>query len=248
MNNLILIVIGLLSGFALNFIAEWFYLRRNFFPNELEKQYLEIGILKYILWPWQWKERPFMHKLRIWLVEIFLSAGAIWIYGRVEEPIDFVLQFVLLFYFSLVVVMDIEARVVLHPVSIAGAIIGIIYGYLNVGFLPAILGGAFGFGSMFIVHWLGKKLSIYASKKRGEEIDAEPMGFGDVNLSGVLGLMLGWPGVVWGLFLGIFAGGAYSLIFIIGRVFNKKLAKYQTMPYAPFLVIGAAAIVFKILS
>ena len=140
--------------------------------------------------------------------------------------------------------MDLEARVVLHPISIAGSVIGLTYGWYYYGLIPTLLGGLFGFGSMFIVYWLGKKVSRFIADKRGEMIEDEPMGFGDVNLSGVLGLMLTWPAITVGLFLGILAGGAFSLIFIILRILLKKFKMFETIPYAPFLVIGAAIIIF----
>jgi leader peptidase (prepilin peptidase)/N-methyltransferase len=139
--------------------------------------------------------------------------------------------------------MDIEARVVLHPVSIAGAVIGLADGWYSWGLVSRLLGGLFGFCFMYVIYWIGIKLSRYTAKKRGEEIEEEPMGFGDVNLSGVLGLTLGWPGVVAGLMLGILAGGAFSLLFIIQKMISKEFKLFQTIPYAPFLVIGAVIII-----
>ena len=244
MNNLLLIIFGLLFGFVINFISEWFYLRRKFFPKDLAVQYEEIGIIMFILVPWTWKERLFSHKLRIMLVYIFMAGMAVWLWGDIGDPVKFILKFIVLAYFVLVIVMDVEARVVLHPVSIAGAVIGLVFGWYYRGLLETLIGGAAGFGFMFIVYWLGIKLAAFAAKKRGEKIENEPMGFGDVNLSGVLGLMLGWPGIAAGLFLGIIAGGGFSLILMVQKLVMKKFKMFQTIPYAPFLVIGAAILLF----
>jgi len=243
MNNLILILLGLLAGFAVNFIAEWFYLRRKFFPKDLAKQYEKISIASFIIWPWQWKERLFSHKFRVWGVYALLAGGAVWMWSWTDGTLAFISKFIVITYFVLVIVMDIEARVVLHPISIAGAVIGLAYGWYSWGLVSSILGGLAGFCFMYAVYWLGVKLSQYTSRKRGEQIEEEPMGFGDVNLSGVLGLTLGWPGVIAGLLIGILAGGAFSLVFIIQKMINKKFQLFQTIPYAPFLVIGAAIII-----
>jgi leader peptidase (prepilin peptidase)/N-methyltransferase len=64
------------------------------------------------------------------------------------------------------------------------------------------------------------------------------MGFGDVKLSGVLGLYTAWLGWdVWatGLLLGFFSGGLFGLVLIgLGRGGRKT-----AIPYGPFMLLGA---------
>ena len=64
------------------------------------------------------------------------------------------------------------------------------------------------------------------------------MGYGDVRLSGVLGLYLGWVGwanVAVGLVAGFFVGGLAGLGFVVtGR---RKLC--GSIPYGPYLLAGA---------
>jgi leader peptidase (prepilin peptidase)/N-methyltransferase len=64
------------------------------------------------------------------------------------------------------------------------------------------------------------------------------MGFGDVKLSGVLGLYTAWLGWdVWatGLLLGFFVGGFFGLLLIaLGRGGRKT-----AIPYGPFMLLGA---------
>lgn len=64
------------------------------------------------------------------------------------------------------------------------------------------------------------------------------MGFGDVKLSGVLGLYLGWIGWgAWavGLFLGFLYGGLFGIALIALRRGGRKTA----VPYGPFMLAGA---------
>ena len=64
------------------------------------------------------------------------------------------------------------------------------------------------------------------------------MGFGDVKLSGVLGIYLGWLsyGVLFaGLFLGFLVGGVFS----IGLVALKDGGRKTKVPFGPFMLIGA---------
>jgi leader peptidase (prepilin peptidase)/N-methyltransferase len=64
------------------------------------------------------------------------------------------------------------------------------------------------------------------------------MGFGDVKLSGVLGMYTAWLGWdVWGagLLLGFFLGGFFG----IGVVLVKKGGRKTAVPFGPFMLLGA---------
>lgn len=60
------------------------------------------------------------------------------------------------------------------------------------------------------------------------------MGFGDVKLAALLGLFMGFPGVVWGLFFACVFG---AIIGIVAICLKKKRMKSE-MPFAPFLIAG----------
>ena len=63
------------------------------------------------------------------------------------------------------------------------------------------------------------------------------MGFGDVKLSFVLGLFLGWLGVgetVLGLFLGFVYGAVIGLVLLATKVRSRQ----QPIPFGPFLAAG----------
>ncbi len=64
------------------------------------------------------------------------------------------------------------------------------------------------------------------------------MGFGDVKLSGVLGLYLGWLGwgtLAVGLFLGFLLGGVFGIALIAVKKGGRKTA----VPFGPFMLAGA---------
>ena len=64
------------------------------------------------------------------------------------------------------------------------------------------------------------------------------MGFGDVKLSGVLGLYTAWLGWdVWaaGLLFGFFLGGFFG----IGIMLVKKGGRKMAVPFGPFMLLGA---------
>ena len=66
------------------------------------------------------------------------------------------------------------------------------------------------------------------------------MGFGDVKLAFLMGLLLGLPNVLTALFLAFFFG---AIIGIILMVFDKKNLKSE-IPFAPFLIIGTLITLF----
>jgi prepilin signal peptidase PulO-like enzyme (type II secretory pathway) len=149
----------------------------------------------------------------------------------------------ILIYFALIAVIDIEHRVVLHPVSIVGAVgLGAI-GLMRHGFVSTALGAMVGFGAMLAFYYLGEWLGRLMARGRGEEWQETALGFGDVNLGGVIGLLMGWPGVVAALTLGIFSAGVYSAIFIVNTILTGRFRAFASIPYAPFLCFGAVATV-----
>jgi leader peptidase (prepilin peptidase)/N-methyltransferase len=70
------------------------------------------------------------------------------------------------------------------------------------------------------------------------------LGFGDVNLSGVLGLLLGWPAILVGLLLAVLLAGIVSLIYLIIMLALRRYRLFTALPYGPFLIAGAGLIIF----
>ena len=149
-----------------------------------------------------------------------------------------------LVYFSVIVVIDLEHRLILHPVSLVGAVLGLIFGSLAHGLVNTLIGAAAGFGIMLIFYFLGELFVRFLSKRRGEEIQEVALGFGDVNLAGVMGTLLGWPGVVGGIFLAVLLGGIVSGVFLVIQLFRKEYQAYQALPYGPFLVISVFLLLY----
>jgi prepilin signal peptidase PulO-like enzyme (type II secretory pathway) len=63
------------------------------------------------------------------------------------------------------------------------------------------------------------------------------MGFGDVKLAFLMGLFLGFPGVVAAFYVAFLTGAAAAVILMIGR---KKTWKSK-IAFGPFLVLGTVA-------
>jgi leader peptidase (prepilin peptidase)/N-methyltransferase len=108
-----------------------------------------------------------------------------------------------------------------YPVALVLLGAAAFFGSDSGGFLRAVLGGL----AMFSLYF-GLCFAYPAG-----------MGFGDVKLSGVLGLYLGWLGWgVWalGLFLGFFLGGLVGVALMLRGRGGRKTA----VPFGPFMLVG----------
>jgi len=77
-------------------------------------------------------------------------------------------------------------------------------------------------------------LLAYAGEKVFKK---EALGGGDVKLIAATGALLGWRGIAGPLLLGSFSGGLIALILLLSK--KKKLG--ETLPFGPFLSLGAYA-------
>jgi leader peptidase (prepilin peptidase)/N-methyltransferase len=189
--------------------------------------------------------------IRTLIVQVILTVGplVIWIYPNHTLP--FPLAVFLLVYLCVVFVIDLEHRLILHPVSIFGAVLGLGIGIflrsklsVTYGITSTLLGGSAAFGVMLVFYFVGELFVKYNSKKHGMSPDEVALGFGDVNLAGILGLMVGWKAVFLFLFIAIMVGGVVGLLIKVGMVIMKRNQAFIAIPYAPFLIASAFYFLF----
>jgi leader peptidase (prepilin peptidase)/N-methyltransferase len=173
------------------------------------------GIVALLLGFWAWQQ---------------VAPSGTWPVGF--DPLLFVLMIVLTVAAALVVTDVTTMRLPdsltlpLYPVALIGLVVAALtsgVAFLDAPWVRAALSAlvwAVCYGVLFVIGpiFLGK----------------ESMGFGDVKLAPVLGLLLGWVG--WGASLtGLFAG------FLIGAVAGiaLRVRRGQPFPFGPFLLAGA---------
>ena len=175
---------------------------------------------------------------RTWITQILSVMATIYIWLFPPQGLGFWLGFVLLVYLAVVFVIDIEHRLILHPVSYFGIALGLLVGTNLHGIKETLFGGMLGFGIMFSLYYLGVLFARWMSKRRGETVieEGDALGFADVNLAGVLGLILGGQLIWIGILTAILAGGLVSLILILGILARKRYKTFAAIPYAPFVL------------
>ncbi len=201
-------------------------------------------VVNYYFWPRRCPKCNKRRARRAWLVELASVLLTLFLWTSAPKPPGFYVSLLLLIYFGTVAVIDLQYRLILHPTSIAGAILGLAVGTWMHGILLTLIGGIAGFGAMFFFYYFGTVFARFIAKRRGEVLEEEALGFGDVNLSGVLGLLLGWPQIVIGLFLAILLGAVVSLIYMLAMVAIRRYRFFAAIPYGPFLITGAAVLIY----
>lgn len=238
------VILGLAAGYLVNYVSDVLP-----FTRRLSQPACPNCSTHY-----PWKDYLLLRKCRscgqkrsprTYVVFLGLLAATVYIWLNPPNRIGFWLGCLLLVYVGVVFVIDLEHRLIMHPVSITGAILGLGIGSLAHGLIPTLIGGAVGFGSMLLLYFLGEAFTRYMSKRRGETIDEVALGFGDVNLCGVTGLLLGWPVIIAGILFTIFAGGIGSLLVIAYMLMRKRYNAFTPIPYAPFLILSILVYLFR---
>jgi leader peptidase (prepilin peptidase) / N-methyltransferase len=188
--------------------------------------------------------------LRALLVQVAMLAVSAYTWIR-PNRMGYALGLVLLTYFAVIVVIDLEHRLILHPTSIFGAVFGLGLGSWLHGAVPTLVGGLAGLGIMSALYGFGLLFARYRAgrlKATGQPADdEEALGFGDVILAGILGLILGWPFIWFGLLLGILLGGVIGLVLVGSWLAARRLrqnALMTFMPYGPFFVASVFFMLF----
>jgi len=237
-------LLGWLTGVLVNYLADILPIKRRFGAPICVACHDPMPGVNYLFWPRRCPECWSRRTWRTWAVELFYIGAAVWFWLNPPHVISFWPGMFLLAFLGVVFVIDMEYRLILHPVSIFGAVLGLVLGISMRGLWMTLLGGAAGYGIMLGLYWIGGVFARWLARRRGEVLTEVALGFGDVNLAGILGLLLGWPGIVAGLLLTIIIGGVVSIFYMILMVILRRYHTFMAIPYGPFMVISAVLLLY----
>ena len=222
-------LLGILAGWLVNYLADVLPRTRRFTRPTCVNCEHPYSIADYLLLR-RCRSCQRNRGWRSYLTQTILLAATIYLWINPSSRLGFWLAFILFVFLALVFVVDVEYRLILHPVSLTGAFLGAGIGTYIHGFSTTLIGGAVGFGSMLILYYLGEVFARYMSRRRGETIEEVALGFGDVNLAGIIGLLLGWPLIIFGLLFAILIGGAFSFILIAIMMIRRRYHAFTAIP------------------
>jgi leader peptidase (prepilin peptidase)/N-methyltransferase len=251
---LIPLVLGWLAGLFINYVSDVLPLTRRFSQPTCPECQTPYSWADYLLLR-ACRNCGKSRSLRTWLVQILTTAAFVYFWMFPSRALGVPLGMLVIVYFGIITVIDLEHRLILHPTSLAGAVLGLIAGsYIHsrinhsvvIGVEKSLLGGLFGFGVMFLLYQFGTLVARFRARKMqaaGQaEDDEEALGGGDVYLAGVLGLMLGWPFIWDAILLGVLLGGLISFLFILALFLRRRYSSDALMtfiPYGPYFIISA---------
>jgi prepilin signal peptidase PulO-like enzyme (type II secretory pathway) len=240
--------LGWAGGILLNYLADTLPLEKWSAAPVCLKCGKPMDLKNYCLWPRKCASCSARRSWRTWIVEILAASGGLWLWLAPPDRLGFFVGLALLLYYGLIVIIDIEHRSILHSVSLAGAVLGFAIGVWIHGAWQALFGGAIGFGVMLLLFFAGKGLlKIIGRQKpasdKSEEMK-EALGFGDVILGGIVGLMLGYQLILTGLVVAVFIGCIYSFLYLFLLLITRQYKMLSMIPYGPFLVASAVILLY----
>lgn len=160
-----------------------------------------------------------------------LSAAlfAVFALGTTSFPV-LLLRSIFLLVLVEVIFFDLEHRLILDRVMFPSIVLALI---VSVFGRPWWVGIACGLGAGLVFLLLGVVGSAI--------FKAEAMGFGDVKLVLFIGLLLGWPQTLTGIFYGVVLAGVVSVGVIVARRSMKG-----TIAYGPYLAAGALIMLYQL--
>ncbi len=243
------LLFGWIAGWIINYVSDVLPVTRRFSQPVCPTCGSAYSLTHYLLF----RRCPNGHfrSIRVWVVQIVIMALSLYSFIHPPTRIGYWGGLILMTYFGIVFVIDMEHRLILHPTSIFGALLALILGTITRGLTTALLGGLGGLVILLAFYYFGVLFARYRAKRmraQGIEADDEDaLGQGDVILATVLGFLVGWP-LIWILIImSTLLGGLISFILVIGLLITRRYnanALMMFIPYGPYFLISASLIVY----
>ena len=171
-------------------------------------------------------------------VLIFWSLGFHWAIGiKMRDLINLLFSFYIISALIVIFVYDLKHYLIPDKVLFPAIIITFLYRFLD-NLLNWDIIGNYIFAALIAFVFF---LAIYLISK------GRWMGFGDVKLAILLGLILGFPDILVGLFLAFFFGaiiGVGAIFLSLPAGSQAKIGFKSEIPFGPFLITGTLITMF----
>lgn len=160
---------------------------------------------------------------------VWLEIGTALVFGAlpalIKPGLDLVIYTIYAAVLILIIVIDIEHRLILHVVTVPTTVFALIASNFLAenNLFASALGAVVSFILFYLAYILGHRL-----------FGSGAFGFGDVTLAMTMGAMLGLHRVIFALVLGVLLGGLWSLIGLV----SGRMTRLSYFAYGPFLAAG----------
>jgi leader peptidase (prepilin peptidase) / N-methyltransferase len=188
---------------------------------------------------------PLTELLSIFLMVITVAAIDYTNTANPQETIGVIQTIFWLIYmaiFTLIIVIDIEHKLILFVVIIPSSALAIIDALITStppSLSDALIGGLAGFLVFFLMYNGGFLFTYIVGALRGNPIKEVAFGYGDVMMATLSGLILGWRVLIFAMFITVFLGAFGAIIYLLGRsISGGRYSAFTAIPYGPYIVAG----------
>jgi leader peptidase (prepilin peptidase)/N-methyltransferase len=164
--------------------------------------------------------------IRLPIVELITGLAFAFLYWHFGLSGELGMAIVYTCFLIVIFFIDLEHGLILNKVVYPGIVMAFIFSFLwpDHGVVDSLIGGAVGCAILLVPYLIYPK----------------GMGFGDVKLALMAGLMTAYPDALVALILAIFAGGLVGVILLAFRLKGLK----GGIPFGTFLAVAAMAALF----
>jgi leader peptidase (prepilin peptidase)/N-methyltransferase len=169
--------------------------------------------------------------IRYPLVELMGGLFALCVYLKFGLTLDGLIYYAFISALLVITFIDIDHQIIPDRITLPGIPIFFLAALAlpDISLLNSLLGLLLGGGTLLVI---GLAYQLITNK--------EGMGGGDIKLLAMIGVLLGWEGVLFTVFTASAVGTIAGLVAMIQQRKGMKLA----IPFGPFLSIGAITYVF----
>lgn len=157
------------------------------------------------------------------LIELVTAVGYVWLYATIPFGLAYIAAAAIFSASIVILIADYKYRIIPDEMVVIGSVAAVAYILITKQHSYDIvlhIASALGAMAFFYALWFGTK--------------GKGMGFGDVKLAAMLGLTLGYPGILFALYTAFLTGAMVGVILILTR--NKTLK--SKIAFGPFLLLG----------
>ena len=159
------------------------------------------------------------------LVELISGLLAVGLLYRFGPTWGYLIYYAWSLALVVITFIDLDHQIIPDRLSLGGIVVGLVLlPWLPVTYQEALIGLALGAGGLIAIIYGYKVLT-----------GKEGMGGGDVKLLGMIGVFLGWQGVVFTIFVASLVGSVVGVPWLAAQ----KKDMQNPIPFGPFLSLGA---------
>ncbi len=222
---ILIVILSILVGFFVNLLSEIPY------QKEDRINYFDIGKLLML---------PTKKKNRFFLVMLICVVLGVSLFFLIPHQNLYLISYIFTVYLVWITIVDVEHREIILGAIIPSVIVLGFFGVYLHGFWSALVGCLSGFVVQCAIYLFGliyKWVTVKLLKR--DNLPSDPLGFGDVIITGVIGLVLGWPHAIYALIGAWIIGCIYAWAVIVYKsIRNHDDILESSVPYIVFISLG----------